>query len=896
MDGLKGLAKQIRSLFRKERVERELDEELRFHLEMETEKNIREGMTPEEARRRALLAFGGVERFKEEVRAARWTRLLEDLVGDARYALRTLRRMPAFTGAAVLTLALGIGATTSIFGVVDALFLRHPAGVRHADELVRLYIVRDEGMVRTPSGGPGSYVDYRVIRDAVPHFSGVTAFLSASELDLGRGEGAQKIRGRAVSHSFFPLLGIRTIRGRWFLPEEDSVIGGHPVAVISRGLWGRHFGGDPAAVGRTLLVNGELLWVVGVAEAEFTGIEPDPVDVWVPLAMAARLGLAGGGTEDWREWPAMATVHVIGRLAPGAPRESFTADVAAALRHAAEAIPELDTSPEVLAGTLVPAGGPHRPGAASLALWLLAVTGVVLLIACGNVANLLLSRSSTRRRETAVRFSLGAGRSRLIRQHLTESFVLAVLGGAAGLLLAFWGSRLASQFPLPPAAGEIDARLLLFALALALVTGAVFGILPALQSGRTDAGHGLKEGRLGMDPGRTRLHRSLITVQVALSVLLLIGAGLFVRSLREVYAVDPGLNLEGLLVLSVDLAKAGYEPPEREAFYEDARQRVLRLPGVENATMTHFPPFSGASYGMHFLVPGQESLTIEQGPYVNWVGPGYFETVGTALIRGRGIAEGDGTRGEPVAVINNALARLIAADGEALGVCLAVGEQVRTGGCTRVVGVAENQRTSLLDADVAPVVYLARDRSPDALSWGGPHLLVRGRTGEAALAGQVRSAVQSLRRNLPYVTVEPLATRLRPQLLPYQLGATLFSLFGILALTLAAVGLYGVLGYFVAERRPELGIRRSLGARETEVVRLVVRQGIGPVAAGLALGLAAAYVGMRVLQGMLFGVSARDPLTFVGVAAFMVAVALLASYLPAKRAARVDPMIALRAE
>lgn len=886
------LRARLRPMVMRSAADARMDEEMRFHLEMETEKNVREGMSPEEARRRAMAVFGGVEANRDEMRSDRGFGALEDFVRDVRYAWRSLLRAPGFAVAAVLTIGLGIGANTTMFGVVDAMFMQAPAGVRVPGDVVRLYFARDEGMIQNPGGGAGSYVDFRTIREEVPGFAGTAAFFNAPEVDLDRGPEAQRVRGSVVSHTFFPLLGVNAQVGRIFRPEEDSMLAAHPVVVISHDFWNRRFGGDAGAVGRTLLLNGETFTIVGVMQKGFTGIEPDPVDVWVPMAMGGSLRFAGR-TDDWRQEPAMIMVKVIGRLRPNADLAAVTAAATAALGHAAEAAPGLDPTPEVLTGTLVPAGGPTRSRAADLAIWLMVVTGIVLVIACANVANLLLSRSASRRHETAIRISVGASRSRVIRQRLSESLVISGLGAVVGLVIALWSTRLIRQFPLPPSATELSARALMFAFTLILATTLFVGLLPALQAGRWDPVAGLKDGRTGSTPGGMRLRRTLVGVQIALSLVLLVGAGLFLRSVRAVYSVDPGVDMDRLLLVSVDLRKAGYDTADREAFYAAARERALRMPAIEAATMAHFSPLSSMEYGVGSEMPDHPALDV--GSSVNWVAAGYFETVGTAILRGREIVEADRT-GEPVAVINESLARIIAEVDDPLGACIAVGQQVRTGECTRIVGVAEDQRRNFLNADVVPYVFLPRDRDPDAISWGGPTLVVRS-SGEAAeVAPDLRAALQGLDPRLPYVSVETLSSVVRSDILPYRLGATLFSLFGVLALALAAVGLYGVLGYFIAERRPEIGIRRSLGAGELQVIRLVVREGMFPVVIGLLAGMLAAFAGGSLLEAMLFGVEARDPVSFGGAALFLFGVSLIASYLPARRATQVDPMVALRAE
>ena len=882
MDRVRGWLRQLRVLGRKAAVEAELDEEMAFHVAMETERRVRSGMDPAEARREALREFRGVDRYKEEVRDARWVRLIEDLAADVRLALRAVGRKPGFAAAVIVTLGLGIGATTAIFGVVDALFLRHPAGVAAADEVVRLYIVRDEGRVTTPDGGPGSYVDYESVRRGVGGFSAVTAFNYARPMDLGRGPEASQVRGQAADAGFLPFLGVPAAVGRLLLPA-DELDGAHPVAVLSHGFARRRFGGPEEPIGTVLELNGEPRTVVGVTAPGFTGLDPEPVDVWIPMAPG-----------PWRTHASMAGLNILGRRHPGATEETLIAESESALARAAEAEPGLDQTPGVLLGTLVPAGGPNRSPAADLALWLLAVSGAVLVIACANVANMLLARGATRRRETAVRLSLGAGRGRVMRHYLAESVILALLGGAAGGGVALSGSWLVRQFPLPPGAGQIDARMLLVAMALALGTGLIFGLVPAMSAGRTDPVEGLKDNAAGGHPSRGRMRRALITVQVALSAILLVGAGLFVRSLDRVHHVDAGLDPYRLLSVSVDLRQAGYGLEEREIFYQDALARVARVPGVESVAMSHFPPFSGSAFGVEVRVMGRETPAVEDKPLVNWVGPDYFRTIGTTIVRGRPIGEGDAA-GEPVAVLSEALADRLETVGEVLGMCLNVRVGEWQDACTRVVGVAEDQRRSYL-GEPPLTVWLERARSPAELSWGGPTLLVRTTGPAAPLTAPVRSALQAVRADLPFVSVDPVSELVRPEILPYRLGATLFSLFGILAAVLAGVGLYGVLSYFVAERRPELGIRRSLGATDRQTVGLVVRQGLVPIALGLGAGLVVAFAASRLIEALLFGVGARDPLAFGVVPAFLLVVGLIASYLPARRAARVHPMAALRAE
>ncbi len=816
-----------------------------------------------------------------------WASQVGTIWQDVRYAARLLRRSPGFAAGAIATLGLGIGGTTAIFSVVDALFLRPPTGVTDAASVRRLYIKRDSGTIRTPAGGPGMWNDYVTMRDGAPALERIGAYMASETIDMGRGPSAEQVRACVVSGDFLGMLGVRPALGRLFVAEEDRPSGGYPVALISHEMWRTRFGGTQGVLGRTLLLNGRPVEVVGVAQKGFTGIDADAVDLWLPSSMAEAVGIAGG--QNWRA--TLLGVRYVVRLPSKIDEQTAATQAAKALGGAVE--PGLDPTPEVLLAPLVTAAVPGGTRAGNLSLWLVLVAALVLVVACANVANLLLARAITRRRELAVRLSLGAGAWRIARQHLTESALLALLGGATGVLLAYWTTGMVRQFPLASGAGGMDGRLLIFALGVSLVTGLLFGTLPALRAVRTDPVRGLRDARDVGGASRGWARRALVVLQVAVSFILLAGAALFVSSLRQVNAIHSGVDLDRLLVATVDFRRAGYTPQAREDFFALAVSRLRTLPGVERASVVHFAPLSGLGFPVRWSVPGREAHMDKAG-FLNLAGPEYFQTAGTRLLKGRGIEAADVATGEPVAVVNDAMARLMADDGNVVGTCMPIARQVRRGGCTRIVGVVETQRNRYLDEGAVPMIFRARAQAAEAIPYGTPVLLVRTSGHPRDHQASVRSVLQGLRGDLPYVAVQPLTHNIRKDVLPFRLGATLFSMFGVVALALAAVGLYGVLGYFVTERTAEIGMRRALGAPATGVVALVVRQGLTPVGAGLLIGLAAALAGTRYVRSLLFGIEAHDPASFAGAAGFLLVVALVAVLLPAWRAARIDPIAALR--
>ena len=897
---------------RASRVEADVDAEIAFHFEMRVRELEARGAPPERARAEALREFGDVAKWRdtmsrvdrERIGARRRAEWWDALWQDLRYAARGLRRQPGFAAVVVLTLALGIGANATMFGIVDRLLLRPPAHVQGADRLTRLYFARTLPGTGEFTSNYTSYLDYEVLRDSVPSAAAVAPFFTV-ETTLGRGAEARMVRASAVTGDFFAALGVRPFAGRLFTAAEGHDPGDR-VAVIGYGFWQRHFGGDPAALGRVVQVGAASYEVVGVAPQGFTGLELGPVDVWLPLAARAR-EIAGD------DWTTNIRMQVVARLSSGAPPERLAAEAtelqrraSAARLGAAIAAPDAPSA-RVLAGPLAAARGPEelRGKDPAVATWLAGVAAVVLLIACANVANLLLARAARRRREIAVRLALGAGRGRLAAQLLVEGLMLATLGGAGGLLLARWGGDAVRAALLPDVAwsdAPLDLRMLAFTAAAALATGVLVALAPMLQATHPELVGALKAGAL-MNQGRTgrgrriSLRTALLVAQAALSVVLLVGAGLFVRSLRNVASIDLGFDARRVLVVTVNFTGGGgFTAAQVEELFGRAEERVRALPGVAQAGVASATPF-GSGGATRLRAEGWDSLPPlgEAGlPKITAVSAGYFEAMGTRVVRGRGFTPEDRAGAPLAAVVNQTMARRLWPGQDPVGKCLHVGAD--TAPCSRVVGVVGDIRRDRL-GDAEPLQYYVPLAQRQWLPWPRA-LFVRPAAPEpsAALVAEVRNAVHALAPGLPYVNVRPLQELVEPQVRPWRLGAAMFGAFGGLALLIAAVGLYSVISYGVAQRTRELGVRVALGARAADVLRLVVGEGVRVAAAGVALGALGALAAGRFVAPLLFDTSPRDPLVFGGVTLALLLVALVASLVPARRASRVDPMVALRSE
>ncbi|HEY2805595.1 MAG TPA: ADOP family duplicated permease [Gemmatimonadales bacterium] len=807
------------------------------------------------------------------------------LLRDLRYALRTLARTPGFTFGIVLTLALGMGVNAAMFGVVDTLFLKPPAGVAQPDRVVRIYVRRKFGN-DINTGGIGKYPAFVDLRG-----SGVfdrTAAATQRDLSLGRGAQAEQIHVGAVSHDYFPLLGVSPARGRFFTAAEDTPAG-ERVAVLSYGFWQRRFAGDTAVLGRALQIGKGTYTVIGIGPRSFSGIELAPVDLWLPIEVSAG-EIANTEALTSRSWWWM---EAIARLKPGMRDDQAAALATLTLQRGERGAKGQDTLATVVLGPIEAARSPELSDTSRVSMWIGGVSLLVLLIACANVANLLLARGAGRRRELAVRAGLGAGRGGLASLLLSESLVLASLGGAAALLLAAWGGALVRSLlipDLPAGTSLVDGRVLVFTALAVLVTTLLTGMLPAISSSSTDLAEALKSGNHTTYKG-ARVRAALVIAQVALTLVLLVGAGLFVRSLRNVESLDLGFDAPKVLEVSVNLDAAGVSPSEVNSTYLSLLDRVRQLPGVEHAAASMGTPFNwGYKFGFHAQDVDTATVHWRGGAYFTGVTPGYFGTMGTRLAAGRDFTDADVSGAQQVAVIEASMASHFWPGRSALGKCLYLGADTVTT-CTQIVGiVADQKRGSVTDSSVSFYQPIAQVKNLHISA-----LMVRARTKGTDIADAIRREVQA-RGNLPFASVQTLEQQISPQLRSWRLGAEAFSAFGILALIISATGIFAVIAYSVSQRTQEIGIRMALGAETRRVARMILAQGLRATIAGVVVGAAGAYAMARALKSLLYGVGPADPLVFVGVASVLVVVAAAAAWFPARRAAKIDPMVALRYE
>ena len=874
------LWRRLRALLRRGEMDRELEEELRYHLERETELNLRGGMTPQEARRLALRAFGGVEQTRELCREARGVRMFQDLWQDLRYGARKLRKSPGFTLVAVMTLALGIGANSAIFSVVNAVLLR-PLPFEEPEQLVRVFGTNAR---RGSFSRPHSYLNFSDLRgqnqtfESMAAYSGMTAALSGAEAP-------EQITGVIASGDIFRVLRAKPLMGRLLEPGDERP-GGSNAVVIGHGLWQRRFGSDPQIVGRSIKLDGREREIVGVTPADF-GFEfvTGAADFWTAIDPTAS---------GYQQRGAI-FLEAIGRLKPGVTLGQAGADLEVVSSRLEQ---EYQDSNAGIGVRLASAQEELVGDVRQTLLVLLGAVGFVLLIACANVANLLLARSAGRHREVAVRSALGAWRGRIIRQLLTESLLLALAGGALGLLFALWGMKLLSAF-VPenvPRFGEtsMDLRVLGFTLAASVLTGLLFGIAPALQSSRFDLNEALKEGGRGGTGGRgrARVRGLLIVSEVALSLVLLIGAGLLVKSFFKLRNTDPGFDASNTLTASLSLAPVRYDTDEKVAeFFRLLVERVRQLPGVESVGAVTPLPLGDNSYSFSFSVVGQPPLPPgqRQSAAARFVTPDYFRAQGVPLRAGRVFTDADKAGAPGVIIVNEAFARRYLPGVEPLGQRVRLGINSIEG---EVVGVVGDIRGSFLETPAVPEYYVPEA----AVSFNDMTLVIRTAGDPASLAPALRQVVSEMDAELPLYDVRTMESLLARSVARQRFSMTLVGVFAVLAMLLSAVGIFSVMSSLVAQRSHEIGIRMALGARPGDILSMVVRHGAGLTLVGVAVGLAASFALTRLASGLLYQVSATDPAVYGGITALLAAVALLACYLPARRATKVDPLIALRYE
>ena len=879
------LREALETLFRKDRVARELDEELAFHVERETARLVEGGMDLLAARREANRRIGGVERTRERTREERSGRLLDDLVQDVRYGLRTLARSPGYALVALVTLGLGIGAETAVFSLVSGVLL-DPLPYAHGDRLVYLRQSLDAGETHF------SVLDIQDLRSGLHTLEDVVEYHAMSFTLLGDGEPEEVTTG-VVSYNFFRALGTEPILGRDFIAADDA-LGAPPVLILSNGYWLRRFGGDPSVVGRAFEMNGKMHTVVGVLPPvpQF----PNENDVYMPTSACPIRS-----SESFRETRDARMMSVFGRMHDGVTVDQVAADVGTVERHLEAAHPAdypVDRGHRV---TVSPLKEELVQGARPTLLVLLGTAAFVLLIACANVANLGLSRLMRRQEELAVRAAVGAGQGRLARQLLTESTLLALAGGLLGLGVAHAGLHVLVDFAarFTPRAEEaaIDGPVLAFALLASLVTGVVFGALPALRarSGLSDA---LRGATSSHGPGAARVQDGLVVAQMALAVVLMVGAGLLVRSFVALQSVDPGYDPSHVLAMQVTVnnRNTDWSEARMKRFYLDLLDRLRALPGVEAAGVTSSVPMvAAAGFPSALRVPEAADVPVGRLPQaeVRVASPGFFSAVGMRLVEGRFLDATDREGGPQAVVINASLARRLWPGQSAMGRTF-VGCGLRSGQCddapVTVVGVFADVRQHGLDEDAPDQVYVSSLQQ----AFPGIHVVVRTAGDPLAMAGTFADVVHELAPTVPVSNVRTLASIVDDRLAPRKLTMILLGLFAGLALLVSLTGVGGMLAFAVSRRTREIGLRMVLGADRGGVQGMVLGQGLRLVGLGLALGVVASLGLGRLMRGLVYGVAPTDPLTYASVAGAVVAVAALACWIPARRASRVDPATVLR--
>ena len=890
------------------RIAADVENELAFHMDSRVQELVATGLSPEAARARALTEFGDVDDARsymltidrEIERTQRRREYLGDIIADIRYAGRRMRAAPGFTIAIVLTLALGIGANTTMFGVVDRLLFRPPPMLR-APELAHRVYTAETNRGKEYINTVGRYVrleDYRRWTTSFTALAGHTL----RQLAIGTGDAAREMNVGVVSHNFFGFFDASPALGRYFTAAEDTTPAGAPVAVLSHTMWQTQYGGRTDVLGTTMQIGAVVYTVIGVAPRGFVGLWADrPPAAYIPITSYGALqNTCRARGRAWYATYGCGWMGVIAQRKPDVTLEQSNADLAQAHARSFEeqrleftGSPSAELArPRAFASSILPHRGPMESMETKVSTWVAGVAVIVLLVACANVANLLLARAIRRRREVAVRLALGVSRGRLLAQLFTESVVLAALAGGAGLLVAQWGGALLRNAFLDPSEapwGLRDSRTVLFTLGAAMFAGLLTGLAPAAQSRDVDLVRDLKAGaREGMGR-RSKTRTALLVVQAALSVVLLVGAGLFVRSLWRAQHVRLGYDVDPVLVVGLNMRGATLDSAQDVALRERLREAAAAVPGVASVTrQTAVPLWSNSSTSL--FVAGID--TVERFGNFNYtaVSPDFFRTMGTQLLRGRPITAQDQRESPRVAVVSQNMARVLWPGRDAIGQCLRVGADTMP--CTTVVGIAENIREQSFTGDSMFYYYLPiTQMRPRA---GGLFVRVEGNAAE--YQETVRRALQREMPGAAYVTVTPFDDIVSPVLRSLTMGATMFVAFGAMALLIAAIGLYSVIAYGVAQRSHELGVRLALGAGGLQLGRLVIGDAVRVAGAGVLIGVVVALWASRWLEPLLYEVSARDVPVYVAVAGTLLLVSVAASFIPARRAARTDPSVALRAE
>jgi len=927
---LNDLLYRLRALFRRKSTEAELDEELRAHLEHQVEKYVQSGLAVEEARRRARLEFGGLDQVKEECRDARGVNLIDSLLQDLRYGWRMLVKNPGYTAASVMALAIGIAANTVIFTAYNAVELR-PIQAIDPGRVANIYR-RESG---TPNGQSFSYPDYIYFRD---HNTTFSSFIAATATDLSFGEksgesgparssgkpsslfgirffqqmagGAELTLGAVVSENYFQALGISPALGRSFTPDDARRK--YPIAMVSYDFWKRRFGSDPGLLGKTVKLNGKAFTVVGITPRDFMGTYPDILNVWLPVSSLPLLEPKNDIERD----PDNACCQLFGRLKPGVTREQAQAELTVLAEQFRKTFPAGSHSKPV-AVTVTP-GSPFSFGdrnpARFIALILMGATSLVLLIACANVAGLQLARSAARQKEIGVRLALGAGRRRLVRQLLTEATLLAVLAGTLGLLFAWGTARFLLAMvstALPPVWGTIalevdpDIHIFSYTLIVCLAAGILFGLAPALEASKPNLTSVLKEegAAFGLKLAKSRLRDVLIAAQMAISLVLLIAAGLLARGSFRAVKIDPGFQTKKVLGIDIEIPSGlGYDTSKQGLIVRELAERFSKVPGVGSVARGRVPLGGGVRTAAVSLAssgekPGKTAPVLSY----SYVSPNYFDLLGIPIVRGRTFTPEEARSGAPVTLVSEATARRLWPHQDPIGklVTLDASEQFHasdepfpSGQPLQVIGLTPNLSSNWLGKLDDGYFYL-----PMAPEQWYETLLIRTEDNPNTLIPALSDQANSVDPNVVVFaeTIEGLMTN-NPPFVFSRIAAVVSVVIGLLGLVLASVGIYGMVSFVVVQRTHEVGVRMALGARARDVLILLLRQSMKPVAVGMLFGVTAAAATSRLLSALLFGLSSVDPLAFLGVSAVLASVALLASYVPARRATKVDPMVALRYE